>query len=356
MRILKLFLYPFALLYGLGVIFRNVLFDIVILPEKKYPFPLISIGNIAAGGTGKSPHVEYLLRLIKDKYEVATLSRGYGRKTSGYLEVTKDSGFFEVGDEPRMFFAKFPKVTISVDANRRRGIQKIKELHTENKCIILDDAFQHRFVSPGLNILLTEYSRLYINDLLLPTGYLREPQMGAKRADYIIVTKCPPIFSPVDARAIRTKLKIKDYQTVFFSYFKYGKLKPVYLEKKQMIPEVNQNLNVVLLTGIARAKNMFFTIKEKVNKIEHLDFPDHHVFTMTDINKVIKAYTDVKEENKIILTTEKDAMRLHVPGIEEILKELPIYYIPVEVDFHGKDKAHFDENILTYVKRNTKSN
>lgn len=355
MRILKLFLYPFALIYGLGVLLRNTLFDIGLLSEKKYPFPLISVGNIAAGGTGKSPHVEYLLNLIKDKYEVATLSRGYGRKTSGYLEVTKDSSFFDVGDEPRMFFAKYPDVTISVDANRRRGINKIKELHPDNKCIILDDAFQHRSVSPGLNILLTEYSRLYINDLLLPTGYLREPQMGAKRADYIIVTKCPQIFSPVDARAIRTKLKIKDYQTVFFSYFKYGGLKPVYIDSKLDIPELNQKLDVVLLTGIARAKNMFFAINERVNKIDHLNFPDHHVFTMSDINRVIKAFTALKQENKIILTTEKDAMRLHVPGIEELLAELPVYYIPVEVDFHGKDKKDFDENILTYVKRNTKS-
>ena len=356
MRILKLFLYPFALLYGAGVLIRNIFYDVGILPSKKFSFPIISVGNIAAGGTGKSPHVEYLIRLIENKYEVATLSRGYGRKTSGFLEVTNNSTFFDVGDEPLMFYKKYPAAAITVDGNRMRGINKIKELHPDNKCIILDDAFQHRSVVAGLNILLTEYSKLYINDLLLPTGYLREPEFGARRADFIVVTKCPSIFSPVDARAIRTKLKIKDYQAVFFSYYKYGELKPVYANQNAPLPKLNSKLSVVLVTGIARAKNMYFVINEKVNNVNHLDFPDHHIFTLSDINKVVKTFTELKEENKIILTTEKDAMRLHVPGIEEILKEFPIYYVPVKVEFHGKDKENFDENILTYVKRNTRSN
>tara|TARA_B100000508_G_scaffold140676_1_gene142791 strand:- start:13979 stop:15010 length:1032 start_codon:yes stop_codon:yes gene_type:complete len=340
-------------MYGMVVLIRNFLFDMGILPVKSFPYPVINVGNLAAGGTGKSPHVEYLVKLIQSKFEVATLSRGYGRKTSGFVEVNENSTFFDVGDEPRMFYSKYPNVKVAVDANRKRGIERLKELYPKIKCIILDDAFQHRSVSAGLNILLTEYSRLYINDLLLPSGYLREPQLGAKRADFIIVTKCPSIFSPVDARAIRTKLNLKEYQTVYFSYFKYRNLVHVYDKQKEDVPEMNQKLNVILLTGIARAKNMYFAIKDKVKSIEHLNFPDHHVFTMSDINRVTKAYRDLKADNKIILTTEKDAMRLLVPGIEEELGGLPIYYVPVEVEFHGNDKKEFDENILTYVKRYT---
>ena len=326
-----------------------------LLPSTRYDFPLINVGNLAAGGTGKSPHVEYLAKLLQSKYNIATLSRGYGRRTSGFLEVQVESTFFEVGDEPRMFKNKYPKLKVFVDANRRRGIEKIRSTEDNNQAIILDDAYQHRYVQPGLNILLTEYSRLYTNDYLLPTGYLRETRSGAKRADIIIVTKCPEIFSPVDGRAIAKSLKLKPYQSVYFSYFRYGDLVPVY-EKSKEIPQLNKKLQVVLVTGIAKPASLVFALKEKVASVEHLKFPDHHTFTMSDVNKMVKAFDASDAENTAIITTEKDAMRLRVAGIEEVLCNLPIFYLPVEVDFHGKNKNDFDENILTYVQRNITSN
>lgn len=358
MKAIRLLLYPFALIYGTGVWLRNLMFDLGIIGTKSFPIAVINVGNLVAGGTGKSPHVEYLVKLISEKYKVATLSRGYGRKTSGFKEVAGDSTFFEVGDEPRMFRHKFGSdVTVNVDANRKRGIAQIMSKNAELQCIIMDDAYQHRYVTPGMNILLTDYARLYINDFLLPTGYLREPASGSKRADVIVVTKCPPIFSPVDARAIRKSLKVKPYQKVFFSYLKSGKLKPVYQNTEVALTEkLTSKMSVVLVTGIAKPANMLFETKEKVNEVVHLKFPDHHVFTMSDINKMVQSYQKLKSENKIILTTEKDAMRLHVDGIKEQLKDIPLFYIPVEVAFHGKDIEDFNETIITYVERNITSN
>lgn len=355
MKAFRLILFPFSILYGIGLFFRNLLFDIGILPSKAFPIAVINVGNLAAGGTGKSPHTEYLMRLLGKSFKLSTLSRGYGRKTSGFLEVKKESTFFEVGDEPRMFKNNFKDIPVFVDTNRVRGIEKIRSLDKEVECVLLDDAYQHRYVTPGLNILLTEYSRLYTHDYLLPVGYLRESKSGAKRADIIIVTKCPTIFSPVDARAIRKGLKTKPYQKVYFSYFKYGQLKPLY-KKNDASPILNKKLNLVLATGIAKPASLLFSLKDRVNNIEHLKFPDHHIFTITDVNKIAQAYKDMAGENKIILTTEKDAMRFYVSGIEEVLGELPIFYLPVEVEFHGKDKEEFDENIITYVKRNITSN
>jgi tetraacyldisaccharide 4'-kinase len=192
--------------------------------------------------------------------------------------------------------------------------------------------------------------------MLLPTGYLREPAGGSKRADLIVVSKCPKIFSPVDARAIRKSLKIKPYQSVFFSYMKNGALTPLYGKSKESDPKkLTKKFSVVLFTGIAKPANMLFETKEKVDEVKHIKFPDHHVFNLSDINKVVKAFNDLKSEHKIILTTEKDAMRLQMEGIREILEEYPVFYQPVEVEFHGKDKEEFQETIRTYVKRNIKS-
>ncbi len=352
MKIVRFFLYPFALIYGGVMTIRNFLFDTGVLPSELHSLPIIAVGNLSMGGTGKSPHVEYLIRLLKRRAKIATLSRGYGRKTSGFIEVAPTHSFLEVGDEPKVFKKNYSYLNVFVDANRNRGIRKIQELYPETKCVILDDAFQHRSVKPGLSVLLTDYSKLYIKDMMLPTGGLREPQWGAQRADIIVVTKCPSIFSPVDARAIRKQLKTKPYQKVYFSYLSYGNVKPVYENEHPKNIKLSKNQNIALFTGIAKPSILEYHLKDEVNEIKHLRFGDHHNFMINDIQKILKEFDQLKGDKKIILTTEKDAVRLKSAGIKELLGDKPIYYIPVQVQFHGKDKEEFDEQIIEYVTRN----
>ena len=352
MRVLRFILLPVSLLYAAGTLIRNFLYDVGIFSSRSYPFPLINVGNLAAGGTGKSPHVEYLLRILSTEYHFTTLSRGYGRKNSGFEEVQTTSTFVECGDEPVMIKSNFPKVHIFVDGNRRRGIREIQKKYPETQGIILDDAFQHRSVTPGLNILLTDYSRLYIQDFVLPTGYLREPKRGASRADIVVVTKCPDIFSPVDARAIRKRLRVKPYQSVYFSYIKYSELEPVYSTTPPFQGKLNNQLSVLLFTGIAKPGNLYYKIKNSVKEVQHLRFSDHHAFGISDINRITSGFESLKGDRKIILTTEKDSIRMQLPGIREILESYPIYYLPIEVAFHGKDQQDFKERIINYVERN----
>lgn len=352
MKIIRFFLYPIAFLYGGLMTVRNFLFDTGFLSSKMYDFPVISVGNLSMGGTGKSPHVEYLIRLLKRKSKIATLSRGYGRKTTGFLEVSGSHSFLDVGDEPKVFKDNYPYLNVFVDANRNRGIRSIREKFPETKCVIMDDAFQHRSIKPGLSILLTDYSKLYIKDLMLPTGGLREPYWGAQRADIIVVTKCPSIFSPVDARAIRKQLKAKPYQKVYFSYLSYNNVKPVYDNDHPKNIKLGKENDILLFTGIAKPSILEYHLKDEVNSIRHLRFGDHHNFMINDIQKIVREFDQLKGKNKIILTTEKDAVRLQSAGIKEILGNTPIYYIPVQVQFHGKDKEEFDEQILEYVTRN----
>jgi tetraacyldisaccharide 4'-kinase len=354
MRIARLLLFPVSLIYAVVVVFRNFLFDIGALSSKSYDIAIISVGNLSVGGTGKSPHVEYLVKLLQKKLNIATLSRGYGRKTTGYREVELASTSLEVGDEPKMFKQKNHSLSVHVDGNRRRGIKNILQNYPEVNCVILDDAFQHRAVQPGLSILLTSYSRLYIQDMVLPTGNLREPAAGAKRADIIIVTNCPSIFSPVDARAIRKRLKGKPYQNIFFSYYEYLDLKPVYHNEHDEEVILNRKISAVLFTGIANAGNIEYHLKNKIKHLDSIRFPDHHHFQINDIQKVLRAYDRISDENKIIITTEKDAMRLHHPGIVEMLGDQPVYFLPIRVNFHGKDQDEFDTQVLDYVRRNQK--
>lgn len=352
MRIIRFFLYPIALLYGGVMAIRNFLYDSGFLPSKLHDVQVISVGNLSMGGTGKSPHVEYLIRLLSRRSNIATLSRGYGRKTSGFLEVSNSHSFLDVGDEPRVFKENYPSLPVFVDANRNRGVQEIIKKHPDVECVILDDAFQHRSLVPGMSILLTDYSKLYIKDLMLPTGGLREPQWGAQRADIIVVTKCPSIFSPVDARAIRKQLNVKPYQKVYFSYLSYGNPKPVFDNKHPKNIKLSKNQSVLLFTGIAKPSILEYHLKDEVKNIEHIRFGDHHNFMINDIQRILQQFEKMKGEEKIILTTEKDAVRLQSEGIKELLGKKPLYFIPVQVQFHGKDKEEFDEQIIEYVTRN----
>lgn len=353
MHFLRFLLLPVSLLYGLVMQFRNLLFDTGLLPSYRFKFPVIGVGNLTLGGTGKSPHVEYLADLLCPHFATGMVSRGYGRRSSGYLEVKPGMTYFEAGDEPLMIKMKRPDLFVAVDADRKRGIQRLRNEHPQLRGILLDDAFQHRRVTPGLNILLTDYSNLFFNDFVMPTGRLREFRSGVSRADIIVVTKCPTPFSPVDARAIRARMMVKPYQHVFFSSYEYYDLQPVFnqVETNEKIT-LHSDLNVLLVTGIARSQILFYHIKNLVQRIRHLRFADHHMFSLTDAANIRSVFELLPGQKKVILTTEKDAFRLRLPALQEQLTDLPIYFIPIKVIMHHREGENFDELVLNYVRRN----
>ncbi|RMG83816.1 MAG: tetraacyldisaccharide 4'-kinase [Bacteroidetes bacterium] len=351
----RILLLPVSLVWGGILAVRNFLYDIGILPSQSFSLPVINVGNLNFGGSGKTPHIEYLIRLLKEHYQIATLSRGYGRRTSGFILVQSEDATTKVGDEPKQYKVKFSGITVAVDENRRRGIQKLIEQNLA-EVILLDDAFQHRRVKPGLNILLTPYQHLFIDDFIAPTGNLREPKSAYKRADIIIVTKVPPFFSPLEKRVIIDKLNPQPYQSVYFSSYEYGdvvSLKSLQKQKTQSIPKefyFERNFHILLVTGIASSSELVYYIKNQAKKVSHLKFSDHHQYTSHDIKKIKSEFNKIQSDNKIILTTEKDAMRFLHPSIFEQVKELPLFYLPIEVKFHNKDEELFNRQILDYVR------
>lgn len=358
MKFLRLLAWPLAVLYGLVTWLRNKLYDWGVLPSKSFDEPaVIVVGNLSAGGTGKTPHVEYIVRLLHEKYQVATLSRGYGRKTSGFLLASQDSTTYDIGDEPKQFRHRFPpEVPVAVDGNRVRGIKKIKQQFPENEIVVLDDAYQHRSVKAGLNIMLTDYANLYYTDHLLPTGLLRESRAGARRADVIVVTKTPQIFSPLERRRIIREINPPPWQHVYFSYIRYGDFVPFHMKpgsgflNKEYYFE--RKYSIVLMTGIANAHSLEYFLKDKVSKLIPYKFRDHHEFAPVDLMRLREIFDSIAGENKIILTTEKDAMRLRKPGLLEFIEGLPLFYIPIEIAFHDKDQDDFNSQILEYVRSN----
>ena len=347
-------LLPLSWLYGLGVRFRNFLFDVGILKSQDYKVPIISVGNITVGGTGKTPHVEYLAKLLKDQFKVAVLSRGYKRKSHGYVLADKDTPMRQIGDEPYQMRQKFPGITVAVDKNRRRGIARLTEDDTID-VILLDDAFQHRYVKPGINILLVDYHRLIIYDKLLPAGRLREPLPGKNRADIVIVTKCPMELKPMEYRVITRAMNLYAYQTLYFSTLEYGELRPVF-------PQVRSSLtlsqlsshNVLLLTGIASPRQLSEDLKPLVKSITPMAFADHHHFTQKDLLR-LSATFEAMPSPKVIITTEKDATRLNDAG--ELGDELrkAFYVIPVNIKFMLEQEDLFNQNIIGYVRKNSRN-
>lgn len=352
MKILRFILYPFALLYGLIVCVRNKLFDWGIMKSKSFDFPVISVGNLSVGGTGKTPHVEYLINLLKKDFKVATLSRGYKRNTKGYLEAEITSVANDIGDESVQKKQKFPKVLVSVDENRPHGIKKLIGDHPETDVVILDDAFQHRSVKPGLNILLTDFHKLYPENFLLPMGTLREFRKGARRADIIIITKTLPTLSPITVRRITGLIKPQEHQKLYFSFIKHGRLTPVPGTKTPS--EIPHKVNTILVfAGIANMYPLDDHVGKMANHLEKLRFKDHHKYTTKDLSKIREAFENIFTKDKIIVTTEKDAMRLFFPKIPDILKDLPIFYIPIEIKIHKNFRTEFNDQIVNYVRKNS---
>ena len=348
-------LQPLSWFYGLGVRFRNTLFETGFLKSRSFSIPVISVGNITVGGTGKTPHVEYLIRLLQDHSRVAVLSRGYKRKSHGFQIANESSTARTIGDEPFQMKQKFPKVIVAVDKNRVHGIEALNQKYQDIDVILLDDAFQHRYVKPGINILLVDYHRLIIYDTLLPAGRLREPLTGKNRADMVIITKCPKDLKPMEYRVITKAMDLYPYQQIFFTTLEYGELTPLF---KKEAPTVNldklKDHNVLLLTGIASPRQMKEDLTPVVSKLSMLSFPDHHAFSQKDIEQISSEFAKLPSP-KCIITTEKDAARfIGLEGLSNEIKE-NIYILPVHIKFMLNQEEKFNENIIGYVRKNSRN-
>ena len=355
---LRLFLYPLSWLYGFGVYLRNQAYDLNLLKSKEFDVPVISIGNITVGGTGKTPHVEYLVQLLRGKFEIATLSRGYKRKTSGFIHVETDSKVTEVGDEPLQIKKKFPKQTVSVCEKRVEGVKKLLSNNGGKipDVIILDDAFQHRRITPGINILLIDYNRQIKKDYLLPAGRLRESSHQMRRANIIIFTKCPDEVTPIMRRILQKDVRLKPYQSLFFSAMVQDKLKPVFegvINNEEFYND--KTWSVLVVTGIASPKLVFNHIKKFSVITELLSFPDHHYYSENDVQKILQKLGEINSGKKIIVTTEKDATR--IKDMENLPDEFKdsLFYLPLNVKFLENEGKEFNQKILNYVGEN-KSN
>ncbi|WP_396597263.1 tetraacyldisaccharide 4'-kinase [Dokdonia sp. R86516] len=326
MRKLRLLLFPVAGIYYLVTLTRNKLYDTGVFKSKKYNIPVICVGNLSVGGTGKSPMTEFVVRLLLDDYRVATLSRGYGRKTKGYLDVNPANEATTVGDEPLQFAQKFKNIQVAVCEDRQTGIETLLSKVNAPELVVLDDAYQHRKVEAGFYILLTAYSDLYSNDFLLPAGNLREPRAGADRADVIVVTKCPENLSPKEQAFIVASLDVNKTQQVYFSTISYDE--KVYSALGSVPLNRLKVKNVTLVTGIANPKPFSAYLASQGLSFSHEAYGDHHNFTNSEINELDKL--------DCILTTEKDYVRLR-----PLLKMKDLYYLPI--------KAHFidGEELLT---------
>ena len=350
-------LLPLSWLYGIGVRFRNFLFDIGILKSRAFSVPVIAVGNLTVGGTGKTPHVEYLIKLLQDKAKVAVLSRGYKRKSKGFLLAGADSTARDLGDEPFQMKQKFPKAVVAVDKKRVHGIQQLTDNDKNLDVVLLDDAFQHRYVKPGINILLVDYHRLIIYDRLLPAGRLREPLSGKNRADVVIVTKCPKELRPMDFRVITKAMDLYPYQQLFFTTLSYEPLRPVFPEagKSTSLKELGTQPNILLLTGIASPLQMEADIEAAIGrKPATLTYPDHHAFRHKDIARINEAFAALPTP-RYLITTEKDAARLAlVEGLSDEVRR-HLYVLPVRVEFMLEQEETFNEKIIGYVRKNSRN-
>ncbi|MCH5308112.1 MAG: tetraacyldisaccharide 4'-kinase [Prevotella sp.] len=349
-------LLPLSWLYGVGVNVRNTLFNMGVLKSRAFDVPVISVGNITVGGTGKTPHVEYLIRLLQDRCRVAVLSRGYKRSSKGYVKATLQTTMSEIGDEPYQMKRKFPKIAVAVDKDRCRGID---QLVTEDKSldvVLLDDAFQHRYVKPGINILLVDYHRLIIYDELLPAGRLREPLDGKDRADIVIVTKCPKELKPMEYRVITKAMNLFPYQQLYFTTINYEEtLRPVFNDQNgtKDLKDLKDS-HILLLTGIGSPEQISHDLASLSSHITPMTFADHHLFKQKDVEAINKTF-DAQPSPNIIITTEKDAIRLQqAQGLSDKVRA-NLYYLPISIGFMLEQGDSFNNYIINYVHKNSRN-
>ena len=342
----RFLLLPFALVYGAIIWVRNKLFDRNIIRGTGFNLPVVCIGNLSVGGTGKSPMAEYLLRLLKDEYQVATLSRGYKRKTKGYVLANADTTALEIGDEPMAFHLKFPDVAVAVGEERLVAIPQLLQDRPDTQVILMDDAFQHRYIRAGLNILLTDYNNLFTRDFYLPTGDLRDIKSSYKRAQLIVVTKCPPDLSEATRQQIIQEINPIEGQRVFFAALEYGT--PYHIIRNTP-RELDKDTDVLLVCGIANPKPLKAYLETETGYFENMTYNDHHIFSIDDLKAMRKRFEQLSDSpDKIMLTTEKDGVRLL--KFRQELESLPLFVIPVRHRILFNEAEAFNSAILTFIK------
>lgn len=347
---MRIVLLPLSLLYQLVLNIRHKLFDLGIIKSTVFDLPVICIGNLSMGGTGKTPHIEYLVRLLGSNNKIGILSRGYGRKSKGFLQAQSGMTYKDIGDEPMQYLKKFKAVSIAVSEKRVEGVNMMLKSQQKPEIILLDDAFQHRYIQPGLNILLTDYHNLYPRDFLFPAGNLRDIVGASSRAQIIVVTKTPKVFSPFTRRRLIDIIQPKLHQRLYFSYLHYGRFTPITDQAGIFIP---RNIGtIVLFCGIANPYPLQEHLQSRCNELVTIDFPDHHSFTKKDMYRVVNEYENVLGKNKIVVTTEKDAMRLIDSPYFRLFERIPLFYVPVEVRFHDEEVITFDQQVIEYVRKN----
>ncbi len=347
-------LLPFSLFYGLFVWCRNKLFDWQVIRSVKFELPVISIGNITVGGTGKTPHAEYLISLLSSDYKTAMLSRGYKRKTQGFILANDDKSLEDIGDEPYQVFSKFKDAYIAVDPDRVDGIKRLIKEIRGLQVIILDDAFQHRYVKPGISIVLIDSNRPVYKDFLLPFGELREQKSSLRRADIVIITKVSDNLNAEEDTCWKKNFKLNQSQKLFFTAYEHTGLKPVFENNRQKIQlaELTDHFyEILLVTGIANPKPLVQYLSSVGCKLICMRFPDHHEYTSDDLFKIQKNFEPIKSNHKLILTTEKDSVKLKkLDDLPASLKDC-MYYVPINVKFMDGKKNEFDELIRGYVNK-----
>jgi tetraacyldisaccharide 4'-kinase len=341
----RILLLPFALIYWLAIAIRKWMYDKKIFQSASFGLPVICVGNLSVGGTGKSPMVEYMVEMLKDKFNVATLSRGYKRKTKGYTLANDNSTALEIGDEPMQFHLKFPDVSIAVGEERLEAIPQLLHDKPETQVIILDDAFQHRTIKAGLNILLTDYGNLFTRDFYLPTGDLRDLKSSYKRAEVIVVTKCPPELSEEESNKIINEINPLPAQTIFFTKIQYEE--PYHISTKKNI-HFTEKKEVLLVSGIANPKPLKKLLEDYSEVYYMMQYPDHYIFTIDDLKEIKKRFENIDSKNKIILTTEKDAVRL--VKFNNAINELPLFVLPIRHRFLFNGEKRFNQLTIDFIQ------
>ena len=320
------------------------------MKSKSYNIPNFCVGNLNLGGTGKTPHIEYLTNLLSENYKIAILSRGYGRDTKGFILADESHTHHDIGDEPLQYFKKFKDIKVAVDENRCEGMERLLQEENSPQVVLLDEAYQHRKIKPGLSILLTDYYDLYSNNNLVPAGNLRDIKKAAQRADIIVATKSPNVITPYYRRDVENSLKPLPHQKIFYSYIEYLDFKP--FSKISYETDIKETKTALILCGIANTYSLEDYLKKKYNTISKIKFNDHHSFTEKDIDMIIERYDSMIGKSKVIITTEKDAMRLINSSFVSRFDDIPVFVLPIRIKFHKEECNSFNDEILNYVKNN----
>jgi tetraacyldisaccharide 4'-kinase len=350
--VVRILLYPFALIYGAVVWLRNRLYDSGVYASVEFSVPVISVGNLSVGGTGKTPHVEYLINLLQYQYKVATMSRGYKRRTQGFILADEKANALRIGDEPMQYFMKYPELTVSVAEERLTGIPALLQKRPAIETVILDDAYQHRSVKPGINILITDYSKPFYKDHILPLGTLRESRIAYKRADVIIVSKCPPTLERSIADEMIRSIDPLPHQKVFFTTIEYSQPYNVFSQETESLA----GKNIVLVCGIAKPEPLVAELKSVASDVHVLSYADHHYFGSRDLEEIKTTHDNWQVPNKVVVTTEKDAARLHLHAEKLVEWGISLIVLPIKVSFLFNNGNDFDSIVLEYVAKSITEN